>query len=213
MSVYSPIYHAMVPSPSTPAGSGAAASQSGGDGESFFHHILDVVNPLQHLPIVGTLYRAITGEHIGPVEKIAGDTLYGGMWGAITSVADVAFEAVTGKSAEDTVLAWVQGDDKTSVGDSVLAWLKGDDKTSIASRKVSAPQLAANTSLPSAQTPDLPGDLQPVEVAQMRGSLDVAALTTALSSKGVDNDTAMRAIYAYRKTMGATPAPVMASLN
>ncbi len=65
-----------------------------------------MVNPLQHLPVIGTIYRAITGEHIGAVEKIAGDTLYGGLWGAVSSVADVAFEGITGKSAEDTVLGW-----------------------------------------------------------------------------------------------------------
>ena len=51
--------------------------------EGFFHHLLDVINPLQHLPVIGTIYRAITGEHIGAVEKIAGDTLYGGLWGAV----------------------------------------------------------------------------------------------------------------------------------
>ena len=73
-----------------------------------------MINPLQHLPVVGTIYRAITGEHIGPIEKIAGDTLYGGLWGAVTAIADVAFEAVTGKSVEDTVLAWFKGDGNTA---------------------------------------------------------------------------------------------------
>lgn len=76
-----------------------------------FHDLLDVVNPLQHLPVVGTLYRAITGEHIGTVEKIAGDTLYGGLWGAVSSVADTAFEAVTGKDFGSTVLALLTGGD------------------------------------------------------------------------------------------------------
>ena len=72
---------------------------------AFPSHI-DVINPLQHLPVIGTIYRAITHEHIGTVEKIAGDTLYGGMWGAVASVADVAFEGITGKSFEDTALAF-----------------------------------------------------------------------------------------------------------
>lgn len=79
--------------------------------ESFFQHILDVVNPLQHLPVIGTIYRAITGEKLDPVEKIAGDALYGGLWGAVSAVASVAFEAITGKSVEDTVLGWFDGKD------------------------------------------------------------------------------------------------------
>ena len=112
MSVYSAEYHAMIHSPASPAPAASNVEQvtvsaPKSDGGGFFHHLLDVINPLQHLPVIGTIYRAITGEHIGPVEKIAGDALYGGMWGAITSVADVAFESITGKSAEDTVLAWV----------------------------------------------------------------------------------------------------------
>jgi hypothetical protein len=196
MSVYSPLYHAMISSPA-PAASEAvtvtATKTGGGDGESFFHHILDVVNPLQHLPVIGTIYRAITGEHIGPVEKIAGDALYGGLWGAVTSVADVAFEAVTGKSVEDTA----------------LAWLKGDDATAVAG-KVTAPVITANAGLPSSQTPDLPAQTQ--VAANMPQSLDISALTSALSAKGVDNDTAARALYAYRRSMGA-PAPLLASVN
>jgi hypothetical protein len=68
-----------------------------------------IVNPLQHLPVIGTLYRAITGDTIGTPEKIAGDTLYGGLWGAVASIADTAFQAVTGKDFGDTVLALFTG--------------------------------------------------------------------------------------------------------
>ena len=79
--------------------------ESGG----FFHHLWDTINPFQHLPGVSTVYRAVTGEHIGTFEKIAGDTLYGGLWGAVASMADTAFEAATGKDFGDTVLALFTG--------------------------------------------------------------------------------------------------------
>ena len=116
MSVYSTEYHAMMSSPS-PATENvtSTATKTGNQDEGFFHHLLDVVNPLQHLPVIGTIYRAITGEHIGPVEKIAGDALYGGLWGAVSSVADVALEQITGKSAEDTVMGWLKGSSDTEV--------------------------------------------------------------------------------------------------
>jgi hypothetical protein len=87
-----------------------ASESSGFSLQTAFHDLLEIVNPLQHLPVVGTLYRAITHDTIGTVEKIAGDTLYGGMWGAIGSVADVAFEAATGKEFGATVLALFTGD-------------------------------------------------------------------------------------------------------
>lgn len=92
--------------PQAQPGAAAAPAQSSG---GFFHDLLDILNPLQHLPVIGTIYRAITGEHIGTFEKIAGDTLYGGLWGAVSSVADTAFKAVTGKDIEDTVLALFTG--------------------------------------------------------------------------------------------------------
>jgi hypothetical protein len=82
------------------------------DSEGFFgkafHEFLDIVNPLQHLPVIGTLYRAITGDTEDTVAKIAGGTLYGGLWGAVSAVADSAFEAVTGKDFGATVLAFAE---------------------------------------------------------------------------------------------------------
>jgi len=209
MSVYSPEYHAMMMSPG-PAGGKTpgvpvSADKSSGDTsgaaphESFFHHLWDVINPLQHLPVIGTIYRAITGEHLDPVEKIAGDTLYGGLWGAVSSIADVAFESITGKSFEDTA----------------LALFKSDDKIKVASTMVAAPTINANVSLPSADLPALPTTTVAANApANIPGGMDVAALTNALSSKGVDSDTASRALYAYRRSMGLTaPLPVLASVH
>jgi hypothetical protein len=220
MSVYSPEYHAMMMSPGPAGGktTGAvvpasadksntdisSASQTAEPHESFFHHLWDVVNPLQHLPVIGTIYRAITGEHLDPVEKIAGDTLYGGLWGAVSSIADVAFEGLTGKSFEDTA----------------LALFKSDHGPKVASTKVTAPTITAGLSLPSSDLPALPAMTVAANApANSPGSMDVAALTSAalsnsLASKGVDSDTASRALYAYRRSMGLTaPLPVLASVH
>jgi len=201
MSVYSPQYHAMVSSPGPSSAPGrtesvtstAAKADSGvKDEEGFFGHLLDVVNPLQHLPIIGTIYRAITGDKMGPVEKIAGDTLYGGMWGAISSIADVVFEGITGKSFEDTALALFKSDSKHT--------------------KVAATSISINPSLPTASFPALPTSV----AANVPDSLDVAAFSNALSAKGVDSDTASRALYAYRRSMGLVgiaQQPVLASVH
>ena len=87
-----------------------AATPASGSGWDFsFHNLLSIINPLQHIPVIGTLYRAITGDTIGTPERIAGDTLYGGLWGAVSSIADSAFAALTGKDFGDTVLALFTG--------------------------------------------------------------------------------------------------------
>lgn len=198
MSVYSTEYHAMVSSPSLAPEkvTATAPANNGGDqDEGFFHHLLDVVNPLQHLPVIGTIYRAITGEHIGAVEKIAGDTLYGGLWGAVSSIADVAFEGLTGKSAEDTV----------------LSWFKSDSSPQLA--KITAPNIQVAQSLPSSDMPALPPSSTTVASVQSNGP-DIKALSASLAAKGITGEMANRAIDAYRRAIG-TPAaaPVFASLN
>lgn len=77
-----------------------------------FGDLLDVINPLQHIPVVSTIYRHLTGDEIGTPEKIAGDTLYGGVTGFLCSVGDAIFTEVTGKSVGDTVYAAVIGEDE-----------------------------------------------------------------------------------------------------
>lgn len=86
----------------------AASSESASDSGISFGDLLDIVNPLQHIPIVSTIYRAITGDQIKTFPKIAGDTLFGGVEGFVSSVADTIFEKFTGKNVGDTVLAWVE---------------------------------------------------------------------------------------------------------
>jgi hypothetical protein len=212
MSVYSAEYHAMIASPghagarpasllaqSAPADSSAAPADAPAQPhEGFFHHLWNVVNPLQHVPVIGTLYRAITGEHLDAVEKIAGDTLYGGLWGAVSSVADVAFEGLTGRSFEDTA----------------LALFKSDSRIKVASTRVTAPTITPGSPVLSTDLPVLPAANDIAANAPLQRGLDVAALTNALSAKGVDSDTANRALYAYRRSMGMNAQPpVFASVH
>ncbi len=63
-----------------------------------FDDLLDVVNPLQQLPVVSSVYREATGESISIPARLAGGFLFGGLPGLIGSAAMVAFEEVTGDS-------------------------------------------------------------------------------------------------------------------
>jgi len=147
-------------------GRAAAGDVKEDSGGFSFADLLDVVNPLQHLPVIGTLYRAITGDRIGTLERIAGDGLYGGLMGAVAAVADTMFAAVTGKDFGGTVLALFTGDHEDA-----------------------APRAVADATVPPA--PEL--------ATPVLATPGIAALTGALSDRGVDSDTAARALYAYRK--------------
>lgn len=139
--------------PPPPPSSGSASAS---DWDFSFHNLLDILNPLEHLPIIGTIYRAITGTHIGIPEKIAGDALYGGLWGAVSGIADAAFEAVTGKDLGDTVLALFQGSH--------------------------TPQLAQVTVTPAAQLPVPP---QTADVLALKASLDRQGVDGDLAQRAI----------------------------
>ena len=91
-----------------PPASPAPAKPKPAEGESLsFGDFLDFINPLQHIPVISTIYRAITGDAMSPTAEIAGGALYGGILGAVGSIADVLFTQATGKDFGNTVLAWL----------------------------------------------------------------------------------------------------------
>ena len=95
-------------SPKSAAAMGAvsesAANFWGDDGFSF-GDFLDLINPLQHLPVIGTLYRAATGDEISNGSSILGGGLFGGIVGAGVAVANTVIEEVTGGEVTDHIMA------------------------------------------------------------------------------------------------------------
>ena len=81
----------------------------GNDGVSF-KDIIDVVNPLHHVPVIGTLYRALTGDNIDALPKIAGSTLYFGPLGALLSGAGILIEETSGHDLSDHIVAKLNAD-------------------------------------------------------------------------------------------------------
>ena len=91
----------------------ASANKSDDGG---FADIIDIINPLQHIPVISTLYRKLTGDEIGQVPRIAGDTLYGGVFGSfvsglVSAVANVVVEALTGKDIGEHFMAAASPDE------------------------------------------------------------------------------------------------------
>ncbi|MBS0469928.1 MAG: hypothetical protein JSR60_02565 [Proteobacteria bacterium] len=204
-----------------PAAAAAAQATAAGteDDSLTFGDILDVVNPLQHFPIVGTLYRAITGDTIKTLPKIAGDALFGGIPGLASSVADSIFQKVTGKNVGDTVLAFVE--DAFSSGDTRVA----DNATNEATPAIQTPDIG-NLPVPSlpvgdaselaavmptpVQIPNLPvpslpvTDANTIAAATPQDAILVPgqeSLLLALNRNGVDQDVALRAADAYRRNV------------
>lgn len=89
---------------------GPARAQAAG--ESFgFDDLLDIINPLQHLPIIGTLYREWTGDAIGGTPRILGSALFGGPIGLFFGIVNAIFEDVAGEDIGGTIYAGLFGDE------------------------------------------------------------------------------------------------------
>jgi hypothetical protein len=73
--------------------------------------LIDIINPLQHIPVVSTIYREITGDEISPVARVAGDALFGGPIGAVAGLADATLKEMSGKDSGETVMAMLKGNE------------------------------------------------------------------------------------------------------
>ncbi len=85
-----------------------AASFWDGDAPSF-RDMLDVINPLQHLPGVSHLYRSVTGDTASPGAKLAGGALFGGPLGLLSSIINAIVEQETGADMTGNLLKALQG--------------------------------------------------------------------------------------------------------
>jgi hypothetical protein len=55
-----------------------------------FSEFLDIINPLQHIPVVNKLYQSLTGDTASSVSQIIGGTIYGGALGGSISIMNAA---------------------------------------------------------------------------------------------------------------------------
>lgn len=105
------------------------------DGPSF-SDVLDIINPLQHIPIVNTIYRHLTGDTEGAVADVVGGTLYGGPIGLGLSLASLTVQDSAGQAPDDYVYARLFGDDGPNAA---VASNRGKAKSQTAAAEDDAP--------------------------------------------------------------------------
>ena len=82
----------------------------GEDGFTFLDFI-DIINPLQHIPIISTIYRQMTGDTVDPGSRVIGSTLFFGPVGTVVSLANVMVNETTGKYVDEHVMAFLDGEE------------------------------------------------------------------------------------------------------
>ena len=108
--------------------------------------LLDIVNPLQHLPIVGSIYRYLTGDEPTGGARIAGDTLYGGPIGLAVGVVSTMLLDKHGHDLGERTLAAVFGPSDHSSATAVAS--ASADTTTAAAQPAPVVPMAASQAVP-----------------------------------------------------------------
>jgi len=199
----------------------AGTAKHSAEDDFTFDDLISIVNPLQHIPVVSTIYRSLTGETIKPFERILGDTLYGGVWGGVSAVANVIYQDVTGKDFGQTVLDFAKNEilgndddaqttaasDFSSTSNTAAAATTASINPSVSAataQPASLPAPDATSPTPSASAP--PRTLKTPQVSPSTNDAATIALMHAMSDKGIDPTLSQRALSAYKKSLAA-PQP------
>ncbi len=86
-----------------------SAAPAASDDSFGFLDLVDMINPLQHIPIISTVYRAVTGDTIKPISQIVGGAAFGGFIGAAGGIANAIVASETGKDIGENVMGFITG--------------------------------------------------------------------------------------------------------
>jgi hypothetical protein len=125
------------------------------DSSPSFWDFLDVINPLQHIPIINSVYRNLTGDHIGAVARTIGGGLFGGPMGLVASVFENMVVQTSGKDFGEQIAGLFGGDDDKSID-------QLDERTKLAGAAASG-SVATGAPLDLTIRPsDIPDDVAPM---------------------------------------------------
>ena len=162
-----------------------------------FHDVLSALNPLQYMPVVGTIYRAVTGDTIPEGLRLGGSLLLSGLMGGpigvLTNIAMTIAEKVSGIDPERIAHSIAVGLGLTT---------DGETQSPAPKPSVAATATATSTPAPGWTTGDLANDgvtfaddgtptlgnmhgaeaLNAVELGRVRSAVAAYARTAALAS-------------------------------
>lgn len=165
------------------------------DHEVTFSDVLSTLNPLQYIPIIGSIYRAVTGDKAPEAAQVLGGALLGGPLGLIASAANAVLEQSTGKDVGDRLVAWLTPDSAAPAGGAP------------------APQYAANTAPAAPAADPAPASGAGGAAPAARQSNDRSAAATASPPTGAAPAAAQAAAQPTPTVVAAADASAPAPAN
>ncbi|MBK1696902.1 hypothetical protein [Rhodovibrio salinarum] len=177
------------------------AKANGTAPEASFDDLLDVINPLQHLPVVSTIYREITGDTIQGAARVVGGGLYGGVGGFVGGLVNAIAEEATGSDlGEHVMVALGMSEGETPAEEVQVAQAQPQPKAQESKAEESAVPPASPTQT-AAQTPT---KTQDTAAQEARPAADDAAIA------GGGALTGMAALRAFARDTGAAATAAQA---
>jgi hypothetical protein len=200
----------------TEGGDGVETWLFGEDGFGF-DDLIDVINPLQHIPVISSIYRWITGDEISPAANVAGGALFGGPIGMAGAMASVAIEEATGDDLGGHAMAMLFGDEASPDG--------GSPSPADAANLAALPDPAAGDPAAIPTLPAFPPETAVAEQVRTGSPAPIAIPANAADGDGIPlpppgatpilfipaND-ALRATAPAAGTPGAPPSPADAAI-
>lgn len=175
------------------------------DAGDFFDTLLDIINPLQHIPLVSSLYRELTGDEIEPAARLVGGAVFGGPVGFASATANAVLEQASGRDVFGHAIDMVTGGGEEAA---LEAGAPAPD-TTISTAAAPSPALVSDDIVwtgprvvPSLARSDLSAENQKVEASH-----DAEAGTTTHLGKAATTELAGSQDGAPGHALAAPPRP------
>ncbi len=120
-----------------------------------FEDLIDIVNPMQHLPVIGSVYRKVTGDEISAPSRIIGGSIFGGPVGLAMALVNALTEEISGRDLGETVIALFEDEEAPVPAEDGIHRAASDSpaaaQENAASKVPPIPANAASSDLPAGQ--------------------------------------------------------------
>ncbi|CCG42101.1 hypothetical protein [Magnetospirillum molischianum] len=173
------------------------------DDSPSFWDLVDVINPLQHIPLVNEVYRELSGDKIGIAARLTGGALFGGVIGLIGATVSGVIEESTGDSAGGHMLALFRDDPATGDSGTALAEAAPPAQAQPPTEKTAEAQpqtIAANDTKTDTKT-----DARPIVLTDMIG--EEPAPPAAMPRPAVSASASAAPVAAAQQTAAKVETP------
>ena len=171
-----------------------------------FWDFVDIVNPLQHIPVVNTIYRELTGDSIKGVSRIIGGGIFGGVIGLVAGIGSAIVAETTGKDPGEHLMAMLTGsDDETPAPAGNTAIAEATPPSAAPAAEAAAP---ASPPPAAAQATSTPTRTAMAAEPATAGEVLMPAARTAAPAQRRLGEPEARSFAVPKRTPGLLPRPV-----